>query len=80
VVKFDRNTTDRGSFTVWEKMAARNPKFGKPEVFLSNVDRSGWISYYVTIKDHPTFFNYMQAKTGNAPLKRQDHGRPRQHP
>jgi oleate hydratase len=67
VTKFDRNTADRGCFTVWEKMAARNPKFGKPEVFLSNVDRSGWISYYVTIKGDATFFDYMEAKTGNAP-------------
>lgn len=67
VTKFDRNTADRGCFTVWEKMAARSPKFGKPEVFLSNVDRSGWISYYVTIKGDATFFDYMEAKTGNAP-------------
>ena len=67
VTKFDRNTADRGCFTVWEKMAARNPKFGKPGVFLSNVDRSGWISYYVTIKGDATFFDYMEAKTGNAP-------------
>jgi oleate hydratase len=67
VVKFDRNTADRGCFTIWEKLAARDPKFGKPEVFLSDVEKSGWMSYYVTIKGDPTFFDYMEAKTGSAP-------------
>ena len=42
VATVDRGTADRGCFTVWEKLAARDPKFGNPAAFVSDVDRTNW--------------------------------------
>ncbi|WP_353227382.1 oleate hydratase [Novosphingobium sp.] len=63
--KFDRGTTDRGCFTVWEKLAARDAKFGHPAAFLSSVEASNWISYFPTITGDATFTAFMEAKTGD---------------
>lgn len=65
VAKLDRETADRGCFTVWEQLAARDPKFGRPANFLSDTEKSNWMSFFPTITDDPTFFDYMQKKTGN---------------
>jgi oleate hydratase len=65
VPTFDRQTTDRGCFTVWENLAARDLKFGRPEVFLSDVEKSNWMSYFVTITGDPTLYDYLERKTGN---------------
>jgi len=65
VAKLDRGTTDRGCFTVWEKLAALDPKFGNPATFLSAIDKTNWISFFPTIKGDPTFYDFMEAKTGN---------------
>ena len=65
VAVLDRDTVDRGSFTVWEKLAAIDPKFGNPAAFLSDVDRTNWISFFPTIKGDSTFYDYMERKTGN---------------
>ena len=43
VAKMNRDTKDRGCFTLWEKLAARNPKFGNPSAFLSDIDKTNWI-------------------------------------
>ncbi len=65
VADLDASNTDRGCFTVWEKLAWRDPKFGRPEVFLSDIDKTNWLSFFPTIKGDPTFFEYMEKKTGN---------------
>ncbi len=65
VPKFDRDITNRGSFTVWEHLAARDPKFGRPAAFISDVEKSNWMSFFPTITDDPTFYEYMEKKTGN---------------
>ena len=65
IATLDRDTTDRGCFTLWEKLAARDPKFGNPAAFISDVDKSNWMSYFPTITGDSTFFDYMEAKTGN---------------
>jgi len=67
VAKMNRDTTDRGCFTLWEKLAQRDPKFGNPAAFLSDVDKTKFITFFSTIKGDPTFFDYMQAKTGDVP-------------
>jgi len=46
VPKFDRETKDRGCFSVWESLAARDPKFGRPAAFISDIDKSNWISFF----------------------------------
>ncbi len=65
VATLNRDTRDRGCFTLWEKLTARYPKFGNPAVFLSDIEKSNWLSFFPTIRDGHTFFNYMEAKTGD---------------
>lgn len=65
VAKMNRDTRDRGCFTLWEKLAARNPKFGNPATFLGHVDKSNWISFFPTIKGDRSFVDFIEARTGN---------------
>jgi oleate hydratase len=65
VPKFDRETKDRGCFSVWESLAARDPKFGRPAAFISDIDKSNWISFFPTITGDPTFFDFIEKKTGD---------------
>ena len=65
VPKLDREIADRGCFTVWERLAARDPKFGRPAAFISDIDKSNWISFFPTITADPTFFDYIEKKTGD---------------
>ena len=60
------DTTDRGCFTLWEKLAAHGPKFGNPAAFVSDVDKTNWISFFPTITGDRTFFDYIEAKSGDA--------------
>ena len=62
---FDRETTNRGCFTVWEELAARDSKFGRPAAFVSDIEKSNWISFFPTITADPTFFEFIEAKTGD---------------
>jgi oleate hydratase len=65
VPNLDRETTDRGCFTVWENLAARDPKFGRPAAFISDIEKTNWISFFPTITADPTFFDYIEKKTGD---------------
>jgi oleate hydratase len=65
VATLNRDTADRGVFTLWEKLAARDPKFGNPALFLSDVDRTNLYTFFVTITGDRTFHDYMEAKTGS---------------
>ena len=65
VAEMNRDTRDRGCFTVWEKLAARNPKFGNPSAFLSSIDKTDFISFFPTIKGDRTFYDFMERKTGD---------------
>lgn len=53
-----------GSWALWERIAAKDAAFGRPEVFNSQVDRSKWMSFTVTLRD-PVFFEHMERFTGN---------------
>lgn len=63
VAPFNDNTTHRGAFTVWEKLASRSSVFGKPEKFISTPKQSHFVSFTITIRDYPEFFNYLAHKT-----------------
>ena len=62
---FDQTTSDRGCFTLWERLAARDCKFGNPAAFISNIDKSNWMTFFPTITADPTFFEFMEKKTGS---------------
>jgi len=65
IATINRDTENRGCFTLWEKLAARDPKFGNPAAFISDIDKSNWISFFVTVRDGHKFYDYMEAKTGD---------------
>ena len=57
---------DGGAWTLWEKIAAGRPEFGRPCRFTDRVDQSKWISFTATLRD-PTFFRLVRDFTGNVP-------------
>lgn len=65
IATINRDTADRGCFTLWEKLAARDPKFGNPAAFISDIEKTNWISFFPTIKGDRTFFDFIEAKTGD---------------
>jgi oleate hydratase len=65
LAELDRDIINRGCFTVWENLAQRDPKFGRPAAFLSDVEQSNWMSFFPTITGDSTFYDYMEKKTGD---------------
>jgi oleate hydratase len=57
---------DGGAWTLWEKIAAGRPEFGRPSVFTDHVDESKWVSFTSTLHD-PEFFQLVRDFTGNVP-------------
>lgn len=53
-------STERGCFSVWEKLAKQSPDFGHPEKFVSDVDKTKWLSFTVTLKDDDIVFPYLE--------------------
>ena len=62
---FDRSAANRGCFTLWERLAAHDRKFGNPAAFISDIDKSNWMTFFPTITADPTFFEFMEEKTGS---------------
>lgn len=58
---------DKGCFSVWEKIAKKSPDFGHPEVFSSDIDKTKWLSFTVTLKDDTIVFPYLLDLTGDKP-------------
>ena len=58
--------TDGGAWTLWEKIAAGNPEFGRPSTFADRIEESKWISFTATLRD-PTFFRLVRDFTSNIP-------------
>lgn len=65
VAYLDRSTEDRGLFTLWEKLAKKHEKFGHPEKFISDIDKSKWVSFFPTIKGCPQFIKKLEELTGS---------------
>ena len=56
---------NRGCFTLWDKLAAHDEKFGHPEKFISDVDKTQWISFSLTIRDYPELIQTMEKLTSD---------------
>jgi oleate hydratase len=56
---------NRGAWSLWRNIARRSPEFGQPHVFCSQVEKSKWESFTVTVRD-PVFFEFMEKFTGNS--------------
>lgn len=61
----EKSTEDRGVFTLWEKLAKKHEKFGHPEKFISDIDRTKWMSFFPTIKGYPQFIEKLEELTGS---------------
>ena len=65
VAPTNRDTKDMGTFTIWQNLAKKDEKFGHPEKFLSDIDKTKWVSFFPTIKDYPEFFKRIEKMTGS---------------
>ena len=61
-----KSKADGGAWTLWEKLAAGRPEFGRPSVFDEHIEESKWVSFTTTQND-PTFFHLVGDFTGNVP-------------
>jgi len=61
----NRDTSDLGVFTLWQNLAKKNEKFGHPEKFLGQIDKTKWVSFFPTIKRYPEFFERLERMTGS---------------
>ena len=59
------STKDMGLFELWINLAKKDEKFGHPEKFLGQVDKTKWMSFFLTVKDYPDFFKRMERMTGS---------------
>jgi len=57
---------DGGAWTLWERIAAGRPEFGRPSAFDDHIEESKWISFTTTLHD-PTFLRLVRDLTGNVP-------------
>lgn len=67
VAPTNRDTEHRGVFSVWEKLAKLDGKFGKPEKFIGNIDKTKWMSFFPTITDYPEFYKHLE-KVSKRPI------------
>jgi oleate hydratase len=65
VAATNRDTVKRGVFTVWERLAARDKKFGNPAAFTSDIDKTKWVSFFPTITDFPQFVKRLEEVSGS---------------
>ena len=65
VAEINNDKENRGCFTLWEKLAAHDAKFGHPEKFISATDKTQWISFSLTIRDYPELLATMEKLTSD---------------
>lgn len=52
------------AWTLWRRLAAKDPVFGRPEVFCDHVEQTRWITFTVTASQ-PRFFEHMARLSGS---------------
>ncbi|OZG63350.1 67 kDa myosin-cross-reactive antigen family protein [Bifidobacterium lemurum] len=64
----NRGTEDMGAFTLWKRLAAKDAnRFGHPEKFCSDIDKTKWVSVFPTVTGYPEFFRRVYERYGYAP-------------
>jgi len=58
---------DKGVFSIWETIAKKSPSFGHPEKFISDIDKTKWMSFTITLKDDDILFPYVMDLTEDMP-------------
>ncbi|GEO63634.1 oleate hydratase [Companilactobacillus nantensis] len=59
------DTEHMGTFTIWKNLAKKDAKFGHPEKFLGQIDKTKWISFFPTVKGYPEFFKRIEELSGS---------------
>lgn len=59
------DTEHMGTFTIWKNLAKKDDKFGHPDKFLGQIDKTKWISFFPTVKDYPEFFRRIEELSGS---------------
>lgn len=65
IAQTDRSTDDLGLFSIWQKLAKKHKKFGNPDKFLGKIDKTKWMSFFLTVENYPEFFNRLEKMTGS---------------
>lgn len=60
-------SADKGCFSVWKNIAQKSSDFGRPEVFCTDIDKTKWSSFTVTLIDDDIVFPYLLKLTGDKP-------------
>jgi oleate hydratase len=55
-----------GAWALWERLAEKDPAFGRPRTFCGNIDLTKWVTFTVTHSDG-RFFRRMEAFSANPP-------------
>ncbi|MEN8906827.1 MAG: oleate hydratase [Clostridiales bacterium] len=63
----NKSQSERGCWSLWEKVAKKSSDFGNPEVFAGDIDKSKWLSFTVTMTDNTTVFDYLLKLTEDKP-------------
>lgn len=63
----NRSVDERGCWSLWEKLAAKSPDFGRPEVFCGDIDQTKWLSFTVTLTNDDIVFPHLLELTGDLP-------------
>ncbi len=61
----NRDVENRGLFTLWENLSKKGEKFGHPEKFISDIDKTKWM--ILTTKGCPEFHNRMRGMLDSKP-------------
>lgn len=59
------STEDLGLFEIWKNLAKKDAKFGRPEKFIGPVEKTKWMSFFLTVTDYPEFFQRLEKMTGS---------------
>nr|WP_319489877.1 oleate hydratase [uncultured Caproiciproducens sp.] len=65
VAPTNRDTADLGAFTLWQNLAKKNEKFGHPEKFIGQIEKTKWISFMPTIKGYPELVRRIEKMSGS---------------
>ncbi len=64
-----------GTWKIWawsrngKTLPYRNKKFGNPDKFLSHIDKTKWMSFFLTVEDYPEFFERLEKMTGTRAVR-----------
>jgi oleate hydratase len=59
-----RSEPSGGAWALWERLAEKDPAFGRPSVFCGHVDQTKWVTFTVTNSDE-RFFKRMERFSGS---------------